>query len=120
MPPRKKKFNKDDPEFQQFLEKQKITFEGPVAPGNWPYQHLFRWDGPYKHRFSPIREIWGNRYDEAEKYQRTQARILKERAYSRRGDIKLNEITWRNTVENLVFERFSNDVLWFVYLMRRT
>ncbi|KAF2175980.1 hypothetical protein K469DRAFT_755936 [Zopfia rhizophila CBS 207.26] len=113
MPPRKEKFSKDGSDLQELIQNYRIYFEGPVPPSMWPKQH--------EHLFRGIRDIWATRFDEYE--QRTdidrnrkedqiqRVNSLRDRAYSLREDVNINEGTWRTQVEPLVIQRFEERII---------
>lgn len=117
MHPRKKNRTKAD--LPNLLRKHEIKFEGPLQPSKWPPQQ--------KHLFLVIRDIWATRYDEYMnragidkriiKKQQDRVRDLRKNAYMLRNDVDNNEDTWRHSIERLIFERFTKDIVWLVSLI---
>ena len=91
-----------------------IRFAGPVPPRNWPEQ--------YRHHFDIIQKIWATRYEEYTQRrdkdpqtineQISRVRDLRKKAFSSRKNLSINEATWRELVENLVFSRYGEEVIW--------
>jgi hypothetical protein len=111
MAPRKEKGPKE--RLRDLIDEYDINFEGPVLEKNWPEQ--------YRHHFRIIRQIWATRYEEYTQRrdidprkmikQRARVRDLRNKAYSLRKNIRINEATWRE-VEKLVFKRFDEEIIW--------
>lgn len=116
MPPQKEKLSQDGLGLKKLMESFSITFEGPVPPARWPPL--------YRHHFSVIRDIWSTRYDDymdrtdinTQRKAKQQRRVVKirENAYKLRGDLSINESTWRHQVEPNVVKIFEKRVIWFV------
>jgi len=114
MGPKKAKRSRE--EMIDWREEFQVTFEGPKRPKYWPAK--------YQHHFHVIRDIWATRYDDYKTRTDIDQRILKdqtrrvkrmcENARRLRSDININENTWRSTVEDIVFDRFGEEVLWLV------
>jgi hypothetical protein len=117
MPPKKAKPTKE--QLKGLVDEYSIKFEGPVPPKLWPSQ--------YSHLFQVIRDIWANRYDDYIKRtgidqktirrQRARVRDLRTNASRLRTDFGINEDTWRASIETLVFRRFDQEIVWYVFLI---
>jgi len=114
-----KKANRSREEMTNLRKEFQITFEGPKRPKYWPAK--------YKHHFKVIRDIWATRYDDyitrtdidqrTLKEQRIRVQRICQNARRLRSDIDINENTWRSAVEDTVFDRFGEEVLWLVSLV---
>jgi hypothetical protein len=122
MPPKKEQLSKDGADLARLVEKYDIQFKGPVPRSEWPKHLLF--EDSSKHRFSVLREIWGNRYEKLKRKRgsenlrsddtKARADELRRRALKLRDNLNPNESTWRANIEQFVFDKFQRDVIWSV------
>ncbi|PVH99819.1 hypothetical protein DM02DRAFT_415682 [Periconia macrospinosa] len=115
MPPRNMKASETHEGLKRLMESYSISFEGPVPPNRWP--------SLYSHHFHVIRDISRVRYDEyiartdldvsLKVRQQKRVRQLREKAYSLRKDLNINEDTWRGMIEPHAVEIFEESVICY-------
>jgi hypothetical protein len=118
MPPRGKKEALRPEEERRLMEEYEISFDGPLLSRDWPPQ--------YKENFEKIRQIGRETYDDYGKDGRLDHRLtvlpnipqIKRRASKLRSQAyrcrqqRVNEATWRTSVERFVLAQFSAEVVW--------
>lgn len=105
-------------EERRLMEQYEISFDGPLLPRDWPVQ--------YKEIFEKIRQIVRETYDDYGKdgrldhrltvlpnipqIKRRACELLREAHRCRRQ--RVNEATWRLSIEHFIISQFRAEVIW--------